>query len=148
MAELRYDSKFRPAPAFGGPQPESHAKPAQQIKKVDWDVQSKELDEMFDKQTEQQLKELPNMSMPIQFKDKVSLYQHQIDGIKWLVHQENKMNESNGKGNNPFFKEVHEGKRKVSTDILSHELMTIVANVTKHYIGTIFVTYCVIAMVV
>lgn len=48
----------------------------------------KELDLMFDKQAREKLDGVPRLDMPSQFRDGLTLYDHQKEGISWLVHQE------------------------------------------------------------
>lgn len=80
-----------------------------QTRQVDWQTQAKELDDMFDKQSKEQLENLPNIAMPTsQFADDVQLFDYQSIGIRWLVHQETKSNDT------PlFFKQVKEKGNKV-----------------------------------
>ena len=68
---------------------------------LDWQTQAEELDKMFDKQTAEQLQNLPEMEMPSQFHT-VTLFDYQKLGIRWLVHQE----ASNRTA--PFYKRVVE----------------------------------------
>ena len=88
---------FRLARSYSNSSP-SPSKPVVQTKQLDWQTQAKELDDMFDKQAAEQLKELPDIDMPSHFADDVSLFDYQSIGIRWLVHQETKP------ANTPFFK--------------------------------------------
>jgi hypothetical protein len=67
---------------------------------VDWEGAHEQLDEMFDQQSENRLEQLPNYSMPPQLQN-VELFDYQIDGIKWLIHQER-----NDTALPPFCKEI------------------------------------------
>eukprot|EP00536_Pseudo-nitzschia_multiseries_P013974 jgi/Psemu1/327386/estExt_fgenesh1_pg.C_6390001 len=55
-------------------------------KRMDWTTQAKELDELFDKQSEQQLKDLPEVTMPSQLQTKLLNYQK--TGLQWLVQKD------------------------------------------------------------
>ena len=55
---------------------------------VDWEKESQLLDDMFEEQAREKLANLPNIEMPPQFRPSVELFQHQIDGIRWLAAQE------------------------------------------------------------
>jgi len=55
---------------------------------VDWEKESKLLDDMFEEQAREKLANLPDLEMPRQFRPSVELFQHQIDGIRWLAAQE------------------------------------------------------------
>jgi hypothetical protein len=69
---------------------------------MDWSNNAKELDAMFDKQSDEQLKNLAPLEMPSQLQN-IDLFQHQRTGIQWLVHQE-----SEKAHKSPFFKQVKE----------------------------------------
>jgi SNF2 family DNA or RNA helicase len=77
------------------------AAPAVQRKNVDWRTQQKDLDDMFDKQTKEQLENLPDLEMPSQLTN-VTLFDYQVQGIKWLVHNETSTSLA------PFYKQVRE----------------------------------------
>ena len=62
---------------------------------------------MFEEQCKNKTQSLPQISMPEQFKN-LTLYNHQKDGIQWLVHQER-----SDKAIPPFFKKVKAGSREV-----------------------------------
>lgn len=55
---------------------------------VDWKKQSKEMDKMFESQAAQQLQDLPPFEPPKAFKKSVKFFGHQVDGIRWLLKQE------------------------------------------------------------
>jgi SWI/SNF-related matrix-associated actin-dependent regulator of chromatin subfamily A3 len=82
------------------------APPIVQKETLNWQTQAQELDKMFDKQTAQQLQNLPEMEMPSQFHD-VTLFEYQELGIRWLIHQE----ASNRTA--PFYKKVVEKGKTV-----------------------------------
>jgi len=48
----------------------------------------KDLDIMFEKQAREKLTDVPHYSIPSQFREGLKLYDHQKEGIRWLVHQE------------------------------------------------------------
>ena len=52
-----------------------------------WLSQQDELDKMFDKQSDEQLAKVPQYPMPALL-ERVHLFDHQIAGIRWLIHQE------------------------------------------------------------
>lgn len=56
--------------------------------KVDWEKERKEMDKLFEKQTEEQLEGLADFVKPIGLKDTTNPFPHQEDGIRWLVQQE------------------------------------------------------------
>mmetsp|Transcript_12803 Transcript_12803/g.15672 ORF Transcript_12803/g.15672 Transcript_12803/m.15672 type:complete len:1060 (+) Transcript_12803:80-3259(+) len=124
--EFRYHSTFSLAPTFSPASSSSSASaemssssqtttPKIEVKTMNWQQQAKELDEMFDKQFENQLRNLPDLNMPVQFKN-LTLFPHQIEGIKWLVQQENKALYSHSnkeeESNHPFYKRVVEQGRQ------------------------------------
>ena len=83
--------------------------PIIETKRMDWQTQVKELDEMFDKQCETQLSSLPSIAMPKQFAGNVKLFDYQSLGIKWLINQEMASTST------PlFFKQVKEKGKMVS----------------------------------
>jgi SWI/SNF-related matrix-associated actin-dependent regulator of chromatin subfamily A3 len=82
------------------------APPVVQNQTMNWQTQAQELDKMFDKQTAEQLQNLPEMAMPSQFHT-VTLFEYQELGIRWLVHQE----ASNRTA--PFYKKVVEKGKTV-----------------------------------
>lgn len=48
----------------------------------------KELDEMFEKQAREKLTNVPDYKMPSQFRQGLNLFDHQVEGIRWLIHRE------------------------------------------------------------
>ncbi len=48
----------------------------------------KELDLIFEKQAREKLDNVPTYEMPSQFRPGLNLFDHQVEGIRWLVHQE------------------------------------------------------------
>jgi SWI/SNF-related matrix-associated actin-dependent regulator of chromatin subfamily A3 len=76
-----------------------------QTKKLDWKSQQQQLDDMFHKQSKQQLENLPDLEMPPQLTQ--DLFLHQIEGIKWLYQREQ------GTQPVPFYELVKEGGRDV-----------------------------------
>jgi SNF2 family DNA or RNA helicase len=58
------------------------------VQTVDWKKQNKEMDKMFESQSAQQLQNLPEFVRPKEFKKSVTLFDHQVDGIRWLLKQE------------------------------------------------------------
>ena len=91
-------------------------------KKLDWDAQAKELDEMFDKQCEMQTKNLTDIPMPIQFSSDLQLFDYQKTGIRWMVHQEIYSKEV------PFFEQVKEAGKKAR---ILYFLMRMLCSVSK-----------------
>ena len=56
---------------------------------MDWKDAQKSLDHLFEDCLKAQFKGVPKISMPSIFRTNgVSLFQHQIDGIRWLTHRE------------------------------------------------------------
>lgn len=76
-----------------------------QTRTMNWETQTKELDGIFDKQSKEQLQNLPNISIPKELA--TELLDYQKDGVKWLVKQEANNNQV------PFFREVKEKGQKV-----------------------------------
>ena len=58
------------------------------LQTVDWKKENKEMDKMFESQSKQQLQDLPPFEQPKGFKKSVTFYDHQKDGIRWLLQQE------------------------------------------------------------
>ncbi len=86
----------------------SYASPGAVIvekKKMDWQQQERELDEMFDKQLQDQMKQLPKVNMPNHLLRGIELFDYQVQGIKWLVKQETHDNTCTSR---PFYKQVRE----------------------------------------
>mmetsp|Transcript_11266 Transcript_11266/g.27119 ORF Transcript_11266/g.27119 Transcript_11266/m.27119 type:complete len:965 (-) Transcript_11266:92-2986(-) len=107
--KLKY-TKIRMEPNFGGSvaanrtaavvTPTTEA--VIQTQKVDWNQQQQQLDDMFEKQLELQLQNLPNVEMPSAFKSKLKLFDYQIQGIRFLVEKERNPTPA------PFFRRVQE----------------------------------------
>lgn len=57
-------------------------------KKMELDKMQQKLDKMFDKQLEEQYRELPDIDMPYHLLKDIELFDYQIQGIKWLVKKE------------------------------------------------------------
>jgi SNF2 family DNA or RNA helicase len=57
-------------------------------KTVDWKKENKEMDKMFDSQAAKQLRDLPPFEMPEGFQKHVKFFDHQKDGLRWLLQQE------------------------------------------------------------
>jgi SWI/SNF-related matrix-associated actin-dependent regulator of chromatin subfamily A3 len=79
--------------------------PEVETKKLNWQAQAQELDDIFEKQSKQQLLNLPEISFPPELT--TTLLDYQKKGVRWLVKQESNSNTV------PFFKEVTEKGRKV-----------------------------------
>lgn len=47
-----------------------------------------ELDLIFEKQAREKLDNVPEYEMPSQFRAGLALFDHQKEGIRWLIHQE------------------------------------------------------------
>jgi SNF2 family DNA or RNA helicase len=69
--------------------------------KMDWNAQQAALDKMFDKQLEEQYKNLPDISIPRSLIG-ITLMDFQVKGIKWLIKKETAASPA------PFYKEVRE----------------------------------------
>jgi len=48
----------------------------------------KDMDLMFEKQAREKLADVPEYEMPSQFRPGLTLFDHQKEGICWLIHQE------------------------------------------------------------
>jgi SWI/SNF-related matrix-associated actin-dependent regulator of chromatin subfamily A3 len=83
----QYNFQLAPGTTAADDTDTASANPVVQNKTLNWQTQAQELDEMFDKQTAEQLQNLPEMEMPFQFHN-VTLFEYQEKGILWLVHQE------------------------------------------------------------
>jgi hypothetical protein len=60
-----------------------------ELSEQDWLQQKDALDDMFDEQARAQLENLPNYQMPaLHLKSRLKLFEHQVQGIRWLIHQE------------------------------------------------------------
>lgn len=113
QTRLRQDYRFRLESNFDASIQATKVAASQQpvpvvhSKKLDWDAQAKELDEMFDKQCEMQTMNLTDIPMPIQFSSDLQLFDYQKTGIRWMVHQEIYSKEV------PFFEQVKETGKKM-----------------------------------
>jgi len=76
-----------------------------QTKKLDWKEQQKNLDDMFQNQSKDQLANLPDVEIPVQLTQK--LFEHQVQGIQWLVQRER------GTQPVPFYKQTQENGKDV-----------------------------------
>lgn len=70
-------------------------------KKLDWNAQQAALDKLFDVALKKQYENLPNIAMPDCLRN-ITLMEHQIKGIKWLVKRETAASPP------PFYKSVRE----------------------------------------
>lgn len=78
------------------------------VEELDWKSAQKELDKVFAMQSRQRMKGVPKIAMPEIFeKNGVKLYEHQVEGIRWLVHKE-KTNEEVP----PFYKKRPFGSKQ------------------------------------
>jgi len=55
---------------------------------IDWEKERKDMDKLFEQQAEEKLQNLPPFDKPKAFKKTLKLFDHQKDGIRWLVQQE------------------------------------------------------------
>lgn len=74
--------------------------PVVQKRNVDWKTQQKDLDDMFEEQCQLQLQGLPHVPTPPQLK--ITLLNHQISGLQWMVRNETQPPSV------PFYKQVEE----------------------------------------
>jgi SNF2 family DNA or RNA helicase len=65
-------------------------------------AQAKELDQIFESTKKEQMKNVPAIPMPKQFQ--VKLFEYQEEGVRWLAHRENDVNDVP-----PFWKQVQYG---------------------------------------
>jgi SWI/SNF-related matrix-associated actin-dependent regulator of chromatin subfamily A3 len=79
--------------------------PKVETKKLDWQAHAQELDDIFEKQSKEQLLNLPDIAIPPALT--TDLLDYQRDGVRWLVKQESNRNSV------PFFTEVKEKGRTV-----------------------------------
>jgi len=75
--------------------------------KQDWKRTQKELDDMFEKQSENKYEGIPEFVRPEGLKEDITFYPYQEDGIRWLLHQE-----TNEDRIPPFWKERTLGASK------------------------------------
>lgn len=71
---------------------------------VEWEAKRSELDQMFEKAAQEQIANLPDYEMP-ELLSHLHLYNHQKNGIRWLVHQERDVVP-------PYFLEKKEGGQR------------------------------------
>jgi len=76
-----------------------------QAKKMDWQSAQQNLDAMFEKVSQEQLKNLPQIPAPAALT--AQLLDHQLDGIRWLYQRET------GDMPVPFYKQIQEKGRQV-----------------------------------
>mmetsp|Transcript_48711 Transcript_48711/g.54492 ORF Transcript_48711/g.54492 Transcript_48711/m.54492 type:complete len:756 (-) Transcript_48711:139-2406(-) len=55
---------------------------------VDWKKENKEMDKIFESQAAKQLKDLQPFVMPEGFQKQIKFFDHQKDGLRWLIKQE------------------------------------------------------------
>eukprot|EP00978_Attheya_sp_CCMP212_P013372 scaffold33647_cov49-Attheya_sp.AAC.2 len=104
------------------------ATPTVQKKTLDWRTQQKDLDDMFETQTKEQLANLPEIQMPSQFCN-MELFPHQTIGIRWLVHRETATNIPV-----PFYKQTKEKGKQVWLSEITHCSQTLAP---KHVKGSL-----------
>jgi len=78
--------------------------PVVHTRTIDWKEQQKNLDELFEKQSREQLANLPEIGMPGQLT--VKLFDHQVVGIRWLVSRERNTS-------TPFYETIQEKGKTV-----------------------------------
>ena len=101
---LKRDKNFRLFATQEQNRREKSSLAATSCKMLDWESQSNELDKIFDQLCADQLKSLPSIDIPSHyFKKDVTLFDHQKQGIQWLVQQETSQHKSN-----PFFQKTKE----------------------------------------
>lgn len=108
---MKRDNRFRIAREFGGDgvtasEMANISGPSVSRKKMNWQQQEEALNKMFDKQLEDQYKNLPDVSMPSCLKG-ITLFDFQIKGVKWLLKKETDPSPA------PFYKQVTEKGKKV-----------------------------------
>lgn len=74
-------------------------------KTMDWQSAQKNLDEMFEKLSKDQLSNLPDIPMPEALVQE--LFDHQVQGIRWLYQRET------GNQQIPFYKKITENGKEV-----------------------------------
>ena len=70
---------------------------------ADWQSEENHLDNLFDKQREKQLTNLPPLPAGLAFADSVTLYPHQELGIRWMLSRE-----LSSSDDVPFFKKMND----------------------------------------
>ena len=102
---------------------------------LDWKSQTKELDEILHTLTGKQLENALAIDMPLHFRPSIKLFDYQIEGIRWLVHQETSSKAV------PFFKREYENKRWVS---IAFKAFCLLMNRSPN-LYTHFMTFCISA---
>ncbi len=109
---MKRDYHFHIAREFGGDGVSSNevvsvsSAPIVSRTKLNWQQQEEALNKMFDKQLEDQYKDLPDVSMPSCLKG-ITLFDYQIKGVKWLFKKETNPSPA------PFYKQVTEKGKKL-----------------------------------
>lgn len=86
----------------------------------------RELDRIFEKQAREKFDYIPEYEMPSQFRPGLTLFDHQKEGIRWLIHQER------SGGAKAFFNETQRlDGTKVWQCNISEEIRTIPPNRSK-----------------
>ncbi|KAL7426073.1 hypothetical protein ACHAXH_000525, partial [Discostella pseudostelligera] len=102
---LKGDYNFHLRPEFSASASSKALAPAPTVsvvtKKLDWNAQQVALDELFDVALKKQYENLPIIAMPDCLQN-ITLMEHQIKGIKWLVKRETEASPP------PFYKSVRE----------------------------------------
>lgn len=128
---MKSDHSFKFTPGFAETDPATVNN-----KFLDWKVQTKELDEMFDKQAVDQLKSIPAIDMPSQFRSTVQVFDYQQAGIRWLVHQETASRAV------PFFNRKFENRKWVRLFVINpsvglasifiHAILSLILQICMH----------------
>lgn len=115
----RYNNRIPPA-AIGAAEA---APPTVTTKKLDWTAQQEALDKMFDKQLEEQYKDLPDVDMELLTNNclrNITLFEYQVLGIKWLVKKEQlqvptstSTTAADASALVPFYRKVNENGREM-----------------------------------
>lgn len=74
--------------------------------KLNWQQQEEALNKMFDRQLDDQYKDLPDVSMPTCLKG-ITLFDYQIKGVKWLLKKETNPSKA------PFYRQITENGKKM-----------------------------------
>jgi len=81
-------------------------------KAMDWKASQKNLDDMFEQLSKDQLAHLPQIDMPSTLTQ--TLFDHQVQGIRWLYHRETCDQQV------PFYKLIKEGGKSVWFSEITH----------------------------
>jgi SWI/SNF-related matrix-associated actin-dependent regulator of chromatin subfamily A3 len=84
---------------------EAAATPSVTRKQVDWRHQAEELDKLFDKQSAEQLQNLPTLGNNALCKLLTPLFDYQLTGVRWMLCKEQLWDNMSSL---PFYKKVHE----------------------------------------